>query len=43
MVGDTCGGVDVMGNPYGFDLSDGFGSMTWSSDESWRGGASSWD
>jgi hypothetical protein len=43
MVGDTCGGVDVMGNPYGFDLSDGFGSMTWRSDESWRGGASFWD
>jgi hypothetical protein len=52
MIGDSCGGVDVMGNPYGDDLSDSFSSswsddsfssMTWSSDDSWSSSTSSWD
>jgi len=38
MIGDSCGGLDVMGNPYGSDLSDSLGS-SWSDD----GLGSSWN
>ncbi len=51
MMGDGCGGVDIMGNAYGADSNDSFNSSsiddsfsanTWSSDDSWSS-SSSWD
>lgn len=51
MMGDDCGGVDIMGNAYGTDsndsfssssIDDSFSSNTWSSDDSWSS-SSSWD
>lgn len=51
MMGEGCGGMDIMGNAYGTDSNDSFSSSwsddsfssnTWSSDDSWST-SSSWD